>query len=445
MPQAIPVPDGPEQQFAATHPLRPFVLTGTATLVAYSAGIGAVAFVTSGHVPDYRLSTWIGAELLFAMAWAAAVLGMVIRRPDAREAVLVWGYASRCIALVSQLLVAWAIWSFFPFCPEAERMTLAAMFMVCSPAQLIAAPENVLVNRLGIVASQGSLAAWFAMDGSRNALAMGGFALAFGAMLLALGRYVPVAVAETVGARLAAEDVRDRLALALEAVAEERDAKTRFIAAASHDLGQPLQAAGLFFEQALHAPDAAHRERAAAGVSKALASAENLISHMLNHLRLEADQVEPQLAILEIGPALSRIASQFEPSARSAGIALSTRSSSARALLDFTLFDRAMGNLIGNSIVHSGATRIVIGTRRQGNSLRIWVIDNGHGIAADEAHRIFEDYYRGSASRAAVKGGFGLGLSSVHRIATLMGGRAGLDDRWRSGAAFYLEFPHPAA
>jgi signal transduction histidine kinase len=109
------------------------------------------------------------------------------------------------------------------------------------------------------------------------------------------------------------------------------------------------------------------------------------------------------------------------------------------------LFERALGNLVSNAIAHSGATRIVIGARRSressGGHIRIWVIDNGCGIARVDAGRIFDDYYRGLDSQAVVKGGFGLGLSSVRRIAALMGGAAGLDQRWLGGAAFFLKFP----
>jgi signal transduction histidine kinase len=262
-------------------------------------------------------------------------------------------------------------------------------------------------------------------------------------MLFVLCGYVPGTVAEAVAARLAAEQAKAELQVALESVAEERDAKTRFIAAASHDLGQPLQAASLFFDQTLRAPDPAQRDRAADGVRKAFASADQLISHMLNHLRLEADAVDPHLTRVGLGPAMSRIAEQFGPAASAAGIVIRPIPAQAQIRLDRVLFERALGNLVGNAIAHSGATRIVMGARRHGGHIRIWVIDNGCGIARVDAGRIFEDYYRGSDSKAAVKSGFGLGLSSVRRIANLMNGNAGLDGRWLNGAAFFLEFPAP--
>jgi signal transduction histidine kinase len=434
---------GPESEpdFAATHPLRPLVLAGAVTLIAYAGGVAAVTFVTLGFVPSPVRWPWIGVECVFLAAWLAIIGTVWLRKPSARETVIVWGRASLFITYTSQILVAWAVWSFFPYCPEAERMTLAGMFLICSPSQLIAAPENVAANRFGILATNGSLVLWFALHDTGNGLAMGGFALAIGLMLFALCDYLPDTVAETVAARLAAEQTKAELQTALESVAEERDAKTRFIAAASHDLGQPLQAASLFFDQTLRAPDPAQRDRAADGVRKAFASADQLISHMLNHLRLEADAVDPHLTRVALGPAMARIAAQFGPAASAAGIGIRAMPTARRIKLDRVLFERALGNLVSNAIAHSGATRIVIGARRHGGRVRIWVIDNGCGIARVDAGRIFDDYYRGSDSKAAVKGGFGLGLSSVRRIATLMGGKAGLDQKWLNGAAFFLEFP----
>jgi two-component system, sensor histidine kinase len=430
-----------DDQFAIAHPLRPLLLAGAITLVAFIAGASALGFVTYGTVPPARWWPLMSAVAVFAMAWLILIIVMWIRHPDAKETVLIWGHASRSIIIISQIEVAWTIWSFFPSCSETLKMMIAGLFLTTSPAQMIAAPENVKANRFGIVASAGSLTLYFLIDGSPHALAMGGYAAAFGTLLFVLCGYAAATVAKTVDGRLATEQAKNRLEAALSEVAEERDAKTRFIAAASHDLGQPLQAASLFFDQTLRAPDPDQRNRAADGVRKAFASADQLLSHMLNHLRLEADAVDPHFARFTAGPALARIAAQFAPAADAAGIDIRLVKSRAQLRLDKVLFERALGNLVSNAITHSGATRIAMGVRKCGDRIRIWVIDDGHGIARVDAGRIFDDYYRGSDSRAAVKSGFGLGLSSVRRIATLMHGTAGLDPRWLGGSAFYLDFP----
>jgi signal transduction histidine kinase len=78
---------------------------------------------------------------------------------------------------------------------------------------------------------------------------------------------------------------------------------------------------------------------------------------------------------------------------------------------------------------------------RESYTVRLWVIDDGRGVAAQDQARLFDDYAQGSDHGDEVRGGFGLGLASVRRIMALMGGRCGLDPRWRGGAAFFLELP----
>jgi signal transduction histidine kinase len=164
---------------------------------------------------------------------------------------------------------------------------------------------------------------------------------------------------------------------------------------------------------------------------------------MLNHLRLEADAVEPHSSWIDLHACFNRHRTQYLPMAVQEGIGLRVARCRFKLYLDPALLDRAIGNLINNAIVHSGAHKILVGCRRAGASrVRIYVIDDGVGIGSADAKHVFQDFYRGSDSRARSNSGFGLGLSSVRRIADLMDGTAALDQRWIHGAAFYLEFPN---
>jgi signal transduction histidine kinase len=201
-----------------------------------------------------------------------------------------------------------------------------------------------------------------------------------------------------------------------------------------------LQAANLFFGQLVRAQDPDRRERAADGVRKAFDAAEQLLSHMLNHLRLEADAVQPQLAPVSLNDVLSRLVIQFGPLAEAQGVRLRHVPTRKRLVTDRVLLERALGNLVDNALRHSGAKRLLLGVRSI-DPARIWIIDDGVGISPSEQDRIFEDYFRGSDSRAVTKVGFGLGLASVRRIAQLLGGECAVDPRWTKGAAFKLELP----
>jgi signal transduction histidine kinase len=440
MNDVAPIPDMSITDYAITHPLRPLMLAGLVTLIAFAMGVAAVAMLVRDSAELTRYTIWLTAAVLFLLIWAGLVAVMAARRPNAEELVIVWGRASRFIAYVSQAIVVAAIWMFFPSASEIERIALTGMFMLCSPSQIIAAPENVTANRVGVLASFGSLVVWHALHPGGLTTPLALFAGANGLALLFLAGVAPAIVDQVVSARIEAEETNARLQAALAEVAEERDAKTRFIAAASHDLGQPLQAANLFFSQMERAKDDQRRSQAADGVRKAFVSAEQLLSHMLNHLRLEADAVDPHMAVVPLNDSLRRIAAQFAPAAEAAGISITAMPTPMLVFTDRVLLDRALSNLVDNAIRHSGAKRLLLGARRAGpGRIRLWVIDDGVGIGQSEASRVFDDYFRGSDSVSATASGFGLGLSSVRRIAALLGGSAGIDPRYHGGAAFYLE------
>jgi signal transduction histidine kinase len=88
--------------------------------------------------------------------------------------------------------------------------------------------------------------------------------------------------------------------------------------------------------------------------------------------------------------------------------------------------------------MHSRCKTILIGARRSGGKIRLWVIDDGCGIAATDTEWLFEDYTKGPSD---APGGFGLGLASARRAAAAMDGRAGIEPRWTNGCAFWIELP----
>jgi signal transduction histidine kinase len=228
---------------------------------------------------------------------------------------------------------------------------------------------------------------------------------------------------------------------AAQAAEAARDARTRFLASASHDLGQPLQAARLFFDQVLQSPAGPARERAVRNVRWAFDNTEHLLGQMMDHLRLESGEVEARLAPLPLGPLIARVAEIHEPAARLKGVDIDALPTRLVASADSALVERALGNLVANAIRHAKARRVLVGARRKGDRVRVWVIDNGVGIPDADRPRLFEDHVQGSNHGDEIRGGFGLGLASCRRIAELMGGSAGHEPRWRNGAAFWIDLP----
>jgi signal transduction histidine kinase len=392
------------------------------------------------HVPAAIMQIWVGGTAAFMISWYILCTIFLIRQPGELERETTWFPAQIYVRIGSNLVVLATVWLFYPYAPRDLQLVMTVFYVAHVPTQILALPQRGLINAAGTAIMMGSVAAVQLIHGGSYAMVIALFVIAFAAVMILLGQIEGTTISDVLFERRKSEEATRQLELALAAVAAERDAKTRFIATASHDLSHPLQAASLFFDQALRAPDPAHREQAAEGVRSAFAAADQLLSHMLNHLRLEADAVEPHLTRLALAPVMTRIAAQFGPAATDAGIIIKGMPTRALVEADRALLERALGNLVDNAIKHSGATRIILCPRRSGRgALRIWVLDDGKGVAGIDADQLFDDYFRGAATGST--SGFGLGLSSVRRLAALLHGSAGFDLRWRSGAAFYLELP----
>lgn len=219
-----------------------------------------------------------------------------------------------------------------------------------------------------------------------------------------------------------------------------RDARTHFMAAASHDLGQPLQASRLFFEQAVALTDPPRREAAERNTRAALAAMERLIHQMLDNLRLGEGAIVAQIEPFDAGALIAGVATQFAPVAELSAIRVTAMPSTLQACGDPALVERALGNLIDNALRHARARRVLVGARQRGRLIRFYVVDDGRGIPPGDASRLFDAFVQGHED-GYPRRGLGIGLSSVRGLMALMHGATGLDRKWTRGAAFFLELP----
>lgn len=424
---------------AERQPLRPMATAGVLSLGLFVLA-AAMCYATVRAAPPPATWSLIIFTGVFVGFWAVSLLILVFRRAGHAERVRVWSRFAIAIILGSHLACIGLIWVIMPFVSSTAQLLMAIPLIGCIPTQLICSPENSWANRSGVVGVIGSLGVFFARRGTDVADYAALYIFGFGLVMFILGDRINGTVRAAVSARRASDDVAAKLDRMLVEAAAQRDAKTQFITAASHDLGQPLAAAALFFDQSLRTNDDLARAKAVEGVRRALGSAEQLLSHMLGHLRLEADAVEPYRSRVDVRALLTRVAAQCGPAAREAGIVPHVAGPPMSLLLDPSLTERAVGNLVVNAIQHSRGKRILIAARRHGGRVRLWVVDDGIGVAPIDARHVFDDYYQGARGGGTARIGFGLGLSSVRRLAEVMGGTADLDRRWLRGAAFFLEF-----
>lgn len=216
--------------------------------------------------------------------------------------------------------------------------------------------------------------------------------------------------------------LRARRALAAaKAVAEQASAgKTRFLAAASHDLRQPVQAAVLFHHllsiQDL-APDSA---RLLTSLGNTLTALHTMLDEILHMSRLDAGVVDVQPKSFPLGTLIGRLVEEFEPLAQAAGLRLHNVDTSIRVCSDPKLLGRILQNLLANAVKYTDRGRILIGCRRIGGTVRVQVWDTGRGIPAGQLTAIFEEFHQVGNLGRDRRQGLGLGLSIVDRLATLL-------------------------
>jgi signal transduction histidine kinase len=238
----------------------------------------------------------------------------------------------------------------------------------------------------------------------------------------------------------------ERALLQAKAAAEQANlGKTRFLAAASHDLHQPLNAARLFLGT-LADEVAAGRPRELVGrVETALDSVSELIGALLDISGLDAGSWAVRQTSFPIAPLLARLASEYAPQAAAHGLRLRMVPSSAVLRTDRALLARVMTNLISNAIRYTARGRILIGCRARGEQVRLEVWDTGIGIPPGQCARIFEEFQQvGTPPRPGEKG-FGLGLAIVDRIARLLDLKVEVRSVPGRGSCFAVSAPRGGA
>jgi len=386
-------------------------------------------------LPAWRM---IAAAVLLALligGWAT-LLGLRLRREsspgqrtDQRER------EGRAIVWMTNGALIGGFWLCMPYADPGLRMIVVMFHCSVVTGEVLGVVQRRASHRpiaYAPITLPLSSALYYAAHWERWSLLLIVFLVSYAIVVRQLGHAFQGSVDRVHTARQAAE-------AALVQVAAERDAKTRFLASASHDLGQPLQAARLFFDQAIRGANAAQRTAAAGKVTWALDATEQLLRRMLDHLRLESGAVAAEMGPVAVGPLIARVAEMNEPAARLAGVSLHALPSGLQAAADPALAERALGNLVANAIRHGKARKVLVGARRRAGRVRLWVIDDGTGVAAADAPGLFQDYVQGSNHGEEIRGGFGLGLASARRMAELMDGGVGFEAKWAAGAAFWLE------
>ena len=217
--------------------------------------------------------------------------------------------------------------------------------------------------------------------------------------------------------------------------------KTRFLAAASHDLLQPLNAARLYLSALEASPLVAPGARNLLdNIAKAFQSTEALLSTLLDMSKMDAGGYHPRLTAVCVGDLFETLEAEFGALARQKGLRLRCVDCSAYVRSDAQLLRRIVQNLLSNALKYTDSGSILLGARRHGETLSIEIHDSGPGIAAENHLAIFEEFRRANPPGTQTTG-LGLGLAIVKRAADLLGHLIGLKSHVGRGSCFSLTVP----
>jgi signal transduction histidine kinase len=246
---------------------------------------------------------------------------------------------------------------------------------------------------------------------------------------------------------IAIENVRlfEALQARTRELGEANQAKSRFIAAASHDLRQPLHALGLFIDQLHGRVKAAERSRIVEQIDAAVAAMDELFNDLLDISKLDAGVLTPTMSDFPIAHLLKRTESTFAATARKKGLSVRIVSSCAWVRSDPILLERILLNLVSNAVGYTASGGIVVGCRRRGGQLRIEVWDSGPGIPKDQHQNIFAEFHQLGGPQHERRSGLGLGLAIVDRLCRLLGHQIELTSVLGTGSRFSVMVPLVAA
>lgn len=252
------------------------------------------------------------------------------------------------------------------------------------------------------------------------------------------GRIVSQSIVRDLTERKAAE----RNLIEAKAEAERANAaKSKFLAAASHDLRQPVHAISLFTGALVKRPLDAESMGIVRQLASSVESFEALLNSLLHISRLDAGVLVPRRSDFPIDSLLSELENEFGAQAADKGIGFRLVHSSLAVNSDPGLLGRILRNLITNAVRHTSSGRVLVGCRRRGGKLALQVWDTGEGIPEAEREAIFREFYQIGNPERDRERGLGLGLAIVDRLARLLDHPITLESREGVGSVFSVTVP----
>ncbi|MBZ0329485.1 response regulator [Halomonas sp. ANAO-440] len=235
--------------------------------------------------------------------------------------------------------------------------------------------------------------------------------------------------------------MEEQLRAARDLAQEANRSKDRYLAAASHDLLQPLNAARLLVSTLRERELDGDSGRLVDSIHLSLEGAEELLTDLLDIARLDQERIQPQLECFPISRMLDGLVAEYAPRAQRKALRFRCVESSVCVNSDFRLLGRVLRNLLSNACRYTESGSVLLGVRHVGDVVSLEVHDTGPGIPADQLQAIFEEYHQLNAEQARNRQGVGLGLAIVERICQRLDATVSVDSTPGHGSCFAVRVP----
>ena len=390
---------------------------------------------------DHRvLLAWAGLLALAVFLRVLAANGYLREWPDIRH---LHRWQRRITGAILLLSLCWSLFIMLFFPLDAPWLMVLVVILISglTSASIGSTSSHLPAFLAFTVPMMGTLTIRFLVAGTAISLFVGIAGLAYEIMCVIWARNLNRTIRGSIRLRFENMELINQLRKEKVRAEAASETKSRFLAAASHDLRQPLHALNLYLDLLSNEPNRDKREEFLERSREAGDALTGLLDALLDISRLDSDRIQVNVRVFPIQPLLDSLHREHVLQARQQGIELRLGRCRLQAESDPLLLERILRNLLSNALRYTHEGKILLGCRPHGDRVRVFVADTGIGIPPMELERIFDEFHQLHNPERDRSKGLGLGLAIVRRLAE----RLDADLRVRSvpgkGSVFSLDLP----
>jgi len=398
-----------------------------------------IAWMLHDEVTAMRLGGWLAGMLVVLLA--RSVLYLNYRRQAASIPTRRW--AVRFVWLAGLSGLTWGLAGVALFTPQHIELQALILLVLAGMGAGSAAVLPMYLPAFYAYFPISMLPAGIMMFSRADSfhLFMGVFDLVFTVGLLTFGRAIGTAFRTSLALRFENLELIRALREQKDAAEHANLAKSKFLAAASHDLRQPMHALMLFAEVLDQQVTGSKAKQLVDSIRTSVNALARLFDALLDISRLDAGVLIPERSVFPLRDVMSRVAGDYQPQANEKGLVLVCDTCKFSTETDMTLLERILRNLVANAIRYTPAGSVTLSCKRSGDHVYVSVTDTGIGIAPADQQRIYQEFVQlGNPERDRNKG-LGLGLSIVKRLADLLRHPLQLQSTAGVGTTFTIQLP----